>query len=563
MTPNSYKKQIIDLTCKRDLPVQYSKLYDQISNNINHKYKEIIDDISNDNLNNVYWWVSSLASRDNNLSKLYHYLCCIELLIQIKDTILTNEYEIIVDNQELKIIITELLGNNVKIRLDGINKYKILLKKIRNITYSIVYLLSFHIVINFLYSKNKVNHNNTELILIDNYMVPNHEYYDRYYGNMLDHLSNLQKKNIYYVYTLSGYSIFNIIKKLRLIKNNKYQHTFKERYLKLTDYIFAYLYIWKKKYINFGEIFYKKINISNLIISDLNSNVNIYASIIALLNYRLFYRLQLKRYKITTAINWFENQPLDKGWNYGMNKYYPNANIHAYIGFLIYCSNFIGPYPTSVEQKAQVLPKIFFIPGEIYFNTFKLFNSNLNAELAPAFRFSYINNIKIKGGIFNNILVCLDGVALKDDLKVIEIIYVLKRNLVNVNFTIKPHPCINLKLINKYLDTKYSESLNFTESEFSESISKTNILISNGVTSVCIETLLLGIPVIILAKNNGFTYSPIINFGKLLSVCYTVDEIQSSIKNYLNMESNIDGINIEKYIQPFDKRMIKRLLTYK
>jgi hypothetical protein len=246
-----------------------------------------------------------------------------------------------------------------------------------------------------------------------------------------------------------------------------------------------------------------------------------------------------------------------------MNKYYPNANIHAYIGFLIYCSNFIGPYPTSVEQKAQVLPKIFFIPGEIYFNTFKLFNSNLNAELAPAFRFSYINNIKIKEGIFNNILVCLDGVALKDDLKVIEIIYVLKRNLVNVNFTIKPHPCINLKLINKYLDPKYSESLNFTESEFSESISKTNILISNGVTSVCIETLLLGIPVIILAKNNGFTYSPIINFGKLLSVCYTVDEIQSSIKNYLNLESNIDGINIEKYIQPFDKRMIKRLLTYK
>ena len=77
-----------------------------------------------------------------------------------------------------------------------------------------------------------------------------------------------------------------------------------------------------------------------------------------------------------------------------MNKYYPEANNHAYIGFLTYCSNFIGPYPTYIEQKAEVLPKTFFLPGKKYFNTFKFFNSTIKVELAPAFRFSYINNIK-------------------------------------------------------------------------------------------------------------------------------------------------------------------------
>ena len=563
MTSNYNKTQIIDLTCKLDLPVQYSKLYDQISNNINHKYKELIDNISNKNINNVYWWVSSLASRDNNLSKLYHYLCCIELLIQIKDTILKNDYEIIVDSQELKTIISDLLGNDVKIKLDRIHKYKTLFKKIRNITYSIVYSLSFHWAIKLLYPTNKFNNHNTELILIDNFMLPNHENYDRYYGDMLDYLNDQQKMNIYYVYTLNGYSILNIISGLRLLKKNKYQHTFKERHLKVTDYIFAYLYILKIKYINVGDMYYKNINIRNLAISDLNSSVSIYTSVRALLNFRLFFRLKFKKYKITTAINWFENQPLDKGWNYGMNKYYPNANIHAYIGFLVYCSNFIGPYPTYVEQKAEVLPKTFFLPGKKYFNTFKFFNSTLNVELAPAFRFSYINNIKRKVGVYNDILVCLDGAALKDDLKVIEIIHSLKKDLRNVNFTIKPHPCINLKLISNYLDRKYCESLNFDESDFSESISNANILISNGVTSVCIETLLLGIPVIILAKNNGFTYAPINNCGKMLSVCYTVDEIMTNIKKYLDRESKMRKINIEDYIQPFSKRLVKRMLTYK
>ena len=27
-------------------------------------------------------------------------------------------------------------------------------------------------------------------------------------------------------------------------------------------------------------------------------------------------------YKVISAVNWFENQPLDKGWNIGINKYW-------------------------------------------------------------------------------------------------------------------------------------------------------------------------------------------------------------------------------------------------
>ena len=304
MTSNYNKTQIIDLTCKLDLPVQYSKLYDQISNNINYKYKEIIETISNENINNVYWWVSSLASKDNNISNLYHYLCCIELLIQIKDTILMKDYEIIVDNHEFKAIISELLGNDIKIKLDRNNNYKKLFKKIRNIVYSIVYSLFLHLAIKLIYPTNKLN-NNTELILIDNMMLPNHESYDRYYGEMLDHLSDHQKQNIFYVYTLTGYSILNIFRGLRLLKKNKYQHTFKEKYLTVSDYIFAYLYILKIKYINVGDMYYKNINIKNLAVSDLNSSFSIYSSVTALLNFRLFFRLKLKKYKIATAINWF------------------------------------------------------------------------------------------------------------------------------------------------------------------------------------------------------------------------------------------------------------------
>ena len=81
--------------------------------------------------------------------------------------------------------------------------------------------------------------------------------------------------------------------------------------------------------------------------------------------------------------------------------------------------------------------------------------------------------------------------------------------------------------------------------------------------SVCIETLLLGILVIILAKNNGFTYAQINNYDNMLSVCYTFEEILTCIRNYLKRESKMYEINIDNYIQPFNKRLIKRMLTYK
>ena len=125
---NNNNLNLIDLTCKNDLPVKYSRLYDKISTEINYKYIDIIDNISNTNLKNIYWWVSSVASRDTNLSKLFHYLCCIELLIQIKDTIIKNNYTIIVDNYELKLIILKIIDENIIIKLNSKTKYTIMYK---------------------------------------------------------------------------------------------------------------------------------------------------------------------------------------------------------------------------------------------------------------------------------------------------------------------------------------------------------------------------------------------------------------------------------------------------
>ena len=558
---NNNKKKIIDLTCQHDLPVEYSRLYDKVSIQINYKYIEIIDSISSSNLSNVYWWVSSLASRDKNLSKLYHYLCCIELIIQNKESIIKNDYTIIVDNYELKLIISDILGKDVIIELNSTLKYMIIYKKLSNIIYTIVYTLIYHIIVNVLYTSNKI-YNNNELTLIDNFMLPGHENYDRYYGSMLDHLSDRQKQDIYYVYTLSGYSIIKMICGLRKLRKNNYRHTYKERYLKIYDYVFAYLYIFKINNFIINDVYFNNINIKKLILSDIYNNNNIYSSVIALLNYRLFYRLKRLNYKITTTVNWFENQPLDKGWNHGVNTYYPQANNHAYVGYLFYFSNYLSPYPTVVEQNASVLPKIYFLPGDRYIKMFKTFNNSLNVMLAPAFRYFYINNIIVNNKNYSNILLCLDGVSISDDIKCIIMVYELKKELKNANIIVKPHPLISVDVLRKHLDKKYFVDLKFVESEFKDTIIYSNILVSNGATSVCVEALLLGIPVIIFAKNNGITYFSIDNYNNMLTVCYSISEIIECINRYYILPK-LDPLKyLESYVQPFDNELFMHLLGH-
>ena len=48
-----------------------------------------------------------------------------------------------------------------------------------------------------------------------------------------------------------------------------------------------------------------------------------------LLNYKFFYRLSKNRVNVIKSFNWFENQIIDKGWNYFRN-FFPNQQKNSF-----------------------------------------------------------------------------------------------------------------------------------------------------------------------------------------------------------------------------------------
>ena len=90
--------------------------------------------------------------------------------------------------------------------------------------------------------------------------------------------------------------------------------------------------------------------------------------------------------KIKKVVNWFENQPIDKGYIFGLRCYYPEVKIKGYQGFIIsYDYNFnVIPTPYEVENKLCVDEVL--VMGKKLTPYFK----NINVNVAPAFRFSFL-----------------------------------------------------------------------------------------------------------------------------------------------------------------------------
>ena len=83
-------------------------------------------------------------------------------------------------------------------------------------------------------------------------------------------------------------------------------------------------------------------------------------------------RLSQKKLQIKKIVNWFENQIVDKGWNFGFRKYFPNSDIIGYQGFLFY-GQYLNTFPSQEEFNSKVIPKKVYVISKKYIKLRKEF----------------------------------------------------------------------------------------------------------------------------------------------------------------------------------------------
>lgn len=473
------------------------------------KFNDLIDRLSKQYMANIDWWVSEIASRNTNVCPLYKNIV---------------HYQLNASYPKYRPLFLCLKNFFVYGYSCALLTYRWLVAKIQS---------------------NRKQAINKPITLVDMFIFnhsfdDNHNYNDRYYGRMHNYLSSAEKKSFYYNPTFQD-SIKDVWKTFKHLRQSRQQFLLKEDYLKLRDYLWAFLYPMRAfKFFPKKTLFEGK-DITPIIRHAFWSTLFSNGSIEGLLKYRFAKRLKEKNIPIRLIVDWFENQAIDKGSNLGFRKYYPNEPIIGYVCGLA-SRYYLGLTPTAGEQKAKVTPHQAAVCGCKILETQKKLSPATNFCLAPAFRMQYLYDER---KFYPNedkftILVPLPlyHENCTDILKPLSQFTLQSINKRPVEFLIKSHPgMINFSKFFKHFELDKKPNFHQITGDWIELLEKSHLVISNG-SSVCLESLSKGIPCIIAEDKNKISQNsiPLEIDNRMWRICHSASDLNKIMPELLSID---------------------------
>ena len=529
----------LDFRYHGKIPEKYLSFFNAIARKIQTPFIDLVESISQEHKMNLDWWASSPASRSTFISPLFRYCTCIALL---QELIQKKEHvsEIIVDSKAFKMIIQDFLAGkkiNISVTLTRLPLKKHFKELIRPV-YALLGIPLQRLLL-FFAAKKTYSMRRTlplnPLTLIDTYVMEGYIEDDRYYPDLLADLTEEEKESIWFVPQIYGFRPWRylpVVKKLRGYERN---FVLKEDFLKLRDYLFALGHVFRIGVLKIDPCFFKGVDISFLVRKEMRNFRHIDSSWNSLLNYRFAARLQQAGVQLKLFINWFENQASDKGFNAGINHFFPETTSIGYQGFIPLGFE-LNVYPTITEMEGKVLPMEIGVIGKALLLSTNRYCPDSKLRLVPALRYKGVwdNRKYYPEETITTILVALPDM-LDPSVEILKLIECcLKDNsFSNVRFWIKPHPATSFFKIQKEFSMQWPERFVLVRGDFNECIEKSNLLISSA-SNACMETLAKGIPVIVVGNSFGLTHNPIpetIN-SDIWKLCYDSEEIKRAIRFY-------------------------------
>lgn len=527
---------------------------DRISTELKIEFEGLIKTIGNKNKDNKDFFFSNIISRNNDENRLFYNLCLIELSQRLYNK---NKIEkIITSNLNQKKILKQKL-KNINIDTHG-KKKKNFAINIYKFLKNIIYLLQLKFCKS---NKRKKKFKNLKKIfLLETFFIPkmfsNNTYQDRYYENFLKKIDYIERKNIVF------FPIFfhkAIKKKFINLAEQNVNIILQSDFLKISDYVKSLFYFLRIKKINLRNLIFRGYKIDNLVRSELLEKRFNQSSMIALLNYYCFKRMKEEKIDIHLVIDWFENQIVDKGLNYGKNIFFPKIKSKGFIGLnsiFEINDNFI---PSRYEIENKLVPKEICITNPKYYEIFKKKRKDINLSAAPSIRSNYLFeknnflNLRTFNSKLTKILINFTA-SVEDNIEMINLINeceILRSK--NINLFIRPHQESNKKIFEKLISKKIDYKI--SNLSFYEEMKNTDILISRSSTA-CFESLVFGVPVIITRRKNGFLPNKIYETFPKNFWFFSND--------YLQLEKNINQIIAEKnkYLSKKIDEREKLLLEY-
>lgn len=567
-------RMILNFCFNGRLEPKWIPIFNKIATTVEKPFTDVIESISKQHAKSIEWWISSPASRNTITSPLFHYCSCLALLSELirkKETF----SEIVVDSKAFKKIIEDYLarqGVNTEVTLAELSVKNQFKKAVQPINVMVALplknLLFFLGAILTRFLSKRIPYR--PLILIDMFITPGYIEKNRYYPGLTDFLSKEEKKKVWFVPQLYGFRAWQFIKVIKQLRKTTNNYILKEDFLKFKDYWCLYQCWLQVRKLQINPSFFYGIDISQLVLEELQSFSSISSSYIALLNVRFAERLKDAGVKLKLLVDWFENQSVDKGWNIGFRRFYPELETIGYQGFIV-SSHYLCKYPTKEEKLNGVIPHKIAVIGRGQVQSAQRFCTDLDVCTAPAFRFQHVWRKRkyFPAADRCTVLVGLP-MMLNEAIHILRILVsVASERAANTRFLIKTHPTVSQNRIKKAFSDLWPDSFEFARGDFNDILERSNLLISSA-SSICMETLAKGMPLIIIANNHGLTHNPVpeVVTSDIWRLCYSPEEVNVAIQFFLARGSEkikehegIGKMIRNEYFEPVTNESVRKFIT--
>lgn len=385
----------------------------------------------------------------------------------------------------------------------------------------------------------------------DSCFHPDGEFREKYFGK-LNSLIRQWGKDLVVIPNIN-FCRMEFVDILKWCGKSKEHFIFIVQFITLLDILKAIFLPLKIAYLKIGKCIIEDKDVTRLFRKQLSDECRSPFNMEAYMYYCFIKNIAKNNVKIALFVDVYEGHILERAIRRGIKDFMPNCRTVCF-AHAAFCSNQLCYFPAKETDSSCLLPSIIFCTGKGYVDV--LVNEGVPRnilKISGGFRYEKVieklyseNNIvtaKKSSDRKAKVILALP-LSIEDATELfIKGVAAFKDTAFNV--VICSHPMMSEKYLLSLVGTSLPSNFCFSKKTTDQEIMDCDLILCTA-TTVSIEGIALGIPVITLKRSCGLTIDPLDWFDSGISYCNTPLEIRKMAENLLSQSDTERGQLISK-----------------
>lgn len=329
-----------------------------------------------------------------------------------------------------------------------------------------------------------------------------------------------------------GFSYVSILRKLRRAKA---RFLFPEDDLRLTDYLWVWMYPFRALLRPVPAGSFRGVDITPLIREEWRGE-GLCSGLQPALVHRWLIRLARQGMKFSRAILWHENRMEDKAMVLGLRQGFPGTRIMGAQIFL-YTPLWLSFRTSAFEVKAGVAPDVLLEPSERQVGLARSFTPDIDSRVVPALRYSHIYNAwparDVPGEARLPVVLVSLSFRITMAAETLDMLAeALKKTAAPLHIILRPHPDLRMEELYRARGLFPRPEYEIDRGPLDVSLSRADILLAST-SSIVVEAAVRGLPVVFVHGESLLDSDPA---GEpnipAIAECYGADDMARALDRF-------------------------------